>query len=83
MGYAQVQIIAKGITAAKSTDGKKVAAAIAKLKNYQTLIGPTTYSTKPKCNVPAGRPFLIYQIQNGKESFVKAMTPKSVPAFSC
>jgi branched-chain amino acid transport system substrate-binding protein len=83
MGYAQVQLIAKGIAAAKSTDGKAVAAQLAKLKNYSTLIGPTTYATKPKCNVPAGRPFLIYQIQDGKESFVKALTPKSVPPFSC
>jgi branched-chain amino acid transport system substrate-binding protein len=83
MGYAQIQILAKGITDAKSTNGKRVAAAISKLTNYSTLIGLTTYSWRKRCNVVSGRPFLIYQVQNGKESFLRAMTPKHVPPFVC
>jgi ABC-type branched-subunit amino acid transport system substrate-binding protein len=83
MGYAQVQILAKGIADAKTTDGKAVAAAIAKLTNFPTMIGTTTYSWKANCNVPSGRPFLIYQVQHGKESFVRPMTPKHVPTFGC
>jgi branched-chain amino acid transport system substrate-binding protein len=83
MGYAQIQILAQGIRKAKSTNGKKVAAVISKLTGFPTLIGPTTYSWRSRCNVVSGRPFLIYQVQDGKESFLKAMTPKHVPPFTC
>jgi len=83
MGYAQVQILARGIALAKSTNGRKVAAVISKLTSYPTLIGPTTYSWRSHCNVVSGRPFLFYQVQNGKESFLRAWTPKHVPPFTC
>jgi branched-chain amino acid transport system substrate-binding protein len=83
MGYSQVQILAAGIKAAGTTKGSAVAAKIAKFTNFQALIGKTNYAWRKKCNVPAGRPFLIFQVQNGKESFLKAMVPKHVPSFNC
>ena len=83
MGYAQIEIMVKGMTVAKTTKAKAVAAAIAKLKNFPTLIGSTTYSWKSKCNVPSGRPYHFFQVTDGKEKFVKSVVPKQVPAFKC
>ena len=78
MGYSQVQILAAGIKAAGTTKGSAVAAKIAKFTNFRALIGKTNYAWRKQCNVPAGRPFLIFQVQHGKESFLKAMVPKHV-----
>ena len=83
MGYSQIQVMAAGMTAAKSTTGTAVAAAIEKLHNFPALIGPTSYDWKKDCNVPADRPFVVSQITNGKETVVKRFLPKVVPPFSC
>jgi branched-chain amino acid transport system substrate-binding protein len=82
-GYSMVQLIAKGATDAKSTDGKSVAAAIEKLKGFPTLFGPTTYSWREDCNVPGPRPIPYTQVQKGVQSYVKTIVPKSVPKFGC
>jgi hypothetical protein len=68
---------------AKSTDSAKVAAAIEKLHNFPALIGPTSYDWKKNCNVAADRPFVVFQVTNGKEKFIQTLLPKSVPPFSC
>jgi branched-chain amino acid transport system substrate-binding protein len=83
MGYSQIQVMAQGMTNAKTTSGVAVAAAIAKLHNFAALIGPTSYDWKKKCNVPADRPFVVSQITKGVEHVVKRFLPKSVPPFSC
>ncbi|HZT15720.1 MAG TPA: ABC transporter substrate-binding protein [Gaiellaceae bacterium] len=83
MGYSQIQVMAKGMEMAKSTSGPKVAAALEKLHNFPALIGPTSYDWRKNCNVAADRPFVIFQITNGKEHFVKSLVPKVVPPFKC
>jgi hypothetical protein len=83
MGYSQIQVMAKGMTDAKSTDGKKVAAALGKLNNFNALIGPTSFAWKKQCNVAANRPFIIFQVTNGKKTFVQRLLPKSVPPYKC
>jgi branched-chain amino acid transport system substrate-binding protein len=83
MGYSQIQVMAKGMEMAKSTDGKKVAAALESLHNFPALIGPTSYDWKKNCNVAADRPFVVFRVTNGKETFVRTLLPKSVPPFSC
>lgn len=82
-GYSQVQILAEGIEAAGTTEGSDVAAAIAELTDFPALIGPTTYAWREECNLPAGRPFLIFEIQRGTQSFVREITPEQVPPFEC
>jgi branched-chain amino acid transport system substrate-binding protein len=83
MGYSQIQVMAKGMQMAKSTNGPKVAAALQKLHNFRALIGPTTYNWRKNCNVPADRPFIVNKITNGKENFVQTLLPKKVPPFKC
>lgn len=83
MGYSQIQVMAKGMKDAKSTDGNKVAAALQKLHNFPALIGPTSFDWKHQCNVAANRPFIIFQITNGKKKFLQRLLPKSVPPFKC
>jgi branched-chain amino acid transport system substrate-binding protein len=83
MGYSQIQVMAKGMEMAKSTDSKAVAAALEKLHNFPALIGPTSYDWKKDCNVAADRPFVVFQVTNGKEKFLESLLPKSVPPFNC
>jgi branched-chain amino acid transport system substrate-binding protein len=83
MGYSQIQVMAKGMEDAKSTDGNKVAAALEKLHNFPALIGPTSFDWRHQCNVAGNRPFLIFKITNGKKQFVQRLLPKSVPPFKC
>src|SRR5579862_1813680 len=83
MGYSQIQVMAKGMEDAGSTNGAKAAAALEKLHNFPALIGPTSYDWKKDCNVAADRPFVVFQVTNGKEKFIETLLPKSVPPFSC
>jgi len=70
------------VSAAKSTDGKAVAASLDKFKKVQLITGRTTYTKK--CHIPSGRPYLIIQIQGGKNSYTgTTWTPKKVPAHPC
>src|SRR5207244_6093098 len=82
LGYAAVQTLVRAMKAAKSTDGKAVAAAIEKFKNVPLITGPTTYTTT--CHIPSGRPYLIMQVQNGKNSYTGVTwKPTSVPPHPC
>jgi branched-chain amino acid transport system substrate-binding protein len=82
-GYAMVQVFAKGVEDAKSTDGKAVAAAVSKLKDFPTLFGPLDYSWKADCNLPKAGAIPYYEITNGKDKPVDTITPESVPAYAC
>lgn len=82
MGYAAVQTLIKGMQAAKSTDGTKVAAALNKFHDTPLITGPTTYTAT--CHIPSGRPYLIMQVKNGKNSYTGVTwKPKSVPPHPC
>ena len=73
----------KGIEDAGTTKGEQVAAAISKLKGFETLIGPIDYAWKQQCNVPAAMPFKILQVQGGKETVLATETPSEVPPITC
>jgi branched-chain amino acid transport system substrate-binding protein len=82
LGYAAVQTLIKGMQQAKTTNGKAVAGALDKFKNVPLITGKTTYTSK--CHIPSGRPYLIIQVQNGKNSYTgTSWTPKSVPPHPC
>jgi branched-chain amino acid transport system substrate-binding protein len=82
-GYSMVQVFAKAVTDAGTTDGEKVADAVRKLKDFPTLFGKLDYSWKPDCNLPAPLPTPYYEVTKGKEKIVDTITPESVPAYAC
>jgi len=83
IGYSQIEILARGMQDANSTDGAKVAAAISKVRDLQTLIGPIDYTWRADCNVPASLPWQILQVQKGQLSFLKKMKAEGIPEFKC
>lgn len=82
LGYAAIETLAAGIEQAGDTEGQAVADAINSFNNQELVTGPTTYT--PDCHIPAGRPYLIMQIQDGKPSYTgTTVTPESVPEHPC
>jgi branched-chain amino acid transport system substrate-binding protein len=82
LGYAAIQTLVRGMKIANSTDGKKVAAALNTFRNVPLITGPTTYTAK--CHIPSGRPYLIMQIQHGKNSYTGVTwKPARVPPHPC
>jgi branched-chain amino acid transport system substrate-binding protein len=63
-GYATIQLIAKAVQVAKTTDGPKLAKAIDGLGSYETIIGPTGFDASH--HIVAARPALFIEIENGK-----------------
>lgn len=80
IGYSQVQVISKGIQLAGSTDSQKVARALERLRNFQTVLGPLTYTKTLHFTVK--RPLRVMKIVEGKQSFLKLWNPKKVPPVS-
>ena len=83
MGYVQVQVIAAAIEAAGSTDGTAVAAALAALDGFESVIGPIDYAWKSECNVPATLPWTIVQVQDGVQSVVEVRSTEEVVEIEC
>jgi branched-chain amino acid transport system substrate-binding protein len=82
LGYSLVETIAKGIERARTTDGKRLGAALDKFKDVPLLAGPTTYT--PNCHLPVGRPMLIIEYEHGKaRSTGDFVDPKRVPPYPC
>ncbi|MBO9523477.1 MAG: ABC transporter substrate-binding protein [Nocardioidaceae bacterium] len=63
-GYATVQVIAKAIEQAKTTDGAALAKAIDGLGSFETILGPTGYSAEH--HIVADRPSVIMSLDAGK-----------------
>ena len=42
--YAAIHILAKGIADAQSTDPKAIAAALAKIRDFDTILGPFSFN---------------------------------------
>lgn len=81
-GYATIQLLAKGIGAARTTDGVALAKVLSGFKKVGTIVGPVSY--RKNCHVPLGRPYLMLQIQNGKGSYTGVTwAPKVVPPQIC
>lgn len=82
MGYAAVQSLGKAVTTAGDTAGEAVATAMETFAEEPLITGPTTYTDA--CHIPSGRPYLMLQIQGGKNSYTgTTWTPESVPEHPC
>jgi len=60
--YAAIQVWAQAATAAKSTDGKKVADVLHSGANYTNVLGTTTFDKKGDVTVPD---YVVYVWKNG------------------
>lgn len=75
-GYAAVQVLAEAIKEANSTDGTKINDKLTHLTNFNTVLGPVTFT--PTVHAPS-TPEVIDKYVNGKEVFVTTVRPTSVP----
>jgi branched-chain amino acid transport system substrate-binding protein len=80
-GYSGIEMYAKAIERAGSVDTAAVKAELDKFRNEPLLAGPTTYT--PRCHIPIGRVMTIMTVKNGKDEFVRKLTPKVVPKSIC
>jgi branched-chain amino acid transport system substrate-binding protein len=80
-GYQMVEMLVKGAQRAKSSDPRRIAAALNTFKNMPTTLGPTTYTAK--CHEPTGRPYPLMRWQNGVDRFVKMIRPSFIPKALC
>jgi branched-chain amino acid transport system substrate-binding protein len=71
-GYAAVQALAEAIKEAGSTDGTKINDKLTHLTNFQTALGPVTFT--PTVHAPS-TPEVIDKYVNGKELYVTAIRP--------
>ncbi len=78
MAYTEVQLIAKAIQKAGTTDGPALLKALNSFTNVPTLTGPVTYTPTKHYNY---FPVVVNEIQNGKV-VLKGLVqpPKKVPA---
>ena len=81
MGYSNIEVLAKAIEAAGTTDSAKVASAIEGFKGEKLLAGPTTYSAD--CHTPVDRPMALIEKVNGKDKFIEYVTPTGVSKAAC
>ncbi|KAB2385970.1 ABC transporter substrate-binding protein [Actinomadura montaniterrae] len=63
-GYATIQVIAKAIETAQTTDGAALAKAIDGLGSYETIAGPTGFGAKQ--HIVTGRPAVIMGVEGGR-----------------
>lgn len=80
-GYEVVEITAKAIEEAGSTDGKALAKALEGWKDVELLVGKTTYTAD--CHIPLGRPMVEQQIKDGAISYVGSVKPTVLPKTVC
>jgi branched-chain amino acid transport system substrate-binding protein len=63
-GYATIELVAKAIETAKTTDGAQLAKALDSLGSHQTIIGPTGFDASH--HIVSARPTLFMSIDKGK-----------------
>jgi branched-chain amino acid transport system substrate-binding protein len=73
-GYAIAQMLAEAIPKAGGTDGAKLSAALNELKDFPTMVGPTTYDATT--HIPLNRPLAILKFTDGKAAFEEVVEPK-------
>lgn len=81
IGYSGIQLLAKAIEKAGSTDSEKVKAAMESFKDVPTVAGPTTYT--PECHIPVGRELQITTREDGKMKYLETIKPEKVPPAPC
>jgi branched-chain amino acid transport system substrate-binding protein len=75
-GYATVQVLAKAIEDAKSTDSVKINDALQHI-SMDTILGPVKFS--PALHTPGTRPIPIVEFVNGKPTYQSMATATWVP----
>lgn len=81
VGYSTIEMLAKAIAKAKSTEAGKVKSALETFRNVSLLAGTTTYTRT--CHVPAGRALVVTKVTNGKERWFSTFKPKWVAPHDC
>jgi branched-chain amino acid transport system substrate-binding protein len=76
-GYSVIQAFAVAAQRAGSLSTAALQKALNSFKNVPLLVGPTTFTAK--YHITLNRPMAVVQVQNGKSSFVKYVTPKNEP----
>jgi branched-chain amino acid transport system substrate-binding protein len=67
--YAWLQLWAKAVTEAKTTDAKPVVAIMEKYKDESTVLGPRSFT--PKLHIQTSIPLTITDTANGKQTVVE------------
>jgi len=75
-GYGAAQILFDAIRRAGKTDGPSIRAALANTKGLKTVAGEISFDANRNPTKPA----VILQIKNGKQNFVKRVSPGDLPA---
>lgn len=82
MGYTMVELVADAVQkAGGKTDGKSLQTALESFKDVKTMGGLMTFT--PDCHVALGRPLLINEIKDGKDTLVTEIKPTAVPKSPC
>jgi branched-chain amino acid transport system substrate-binding protein len=76
-GYSMVEAIKIAAEKAGSVEGPELVKALDSFKDEDLLVGPTTFT--PELHINLTREAALLEIQNGKTTFMKHWTPKSVP----
>jgi branched-chain amino acid transport system substrate-binding protein len=80
-GYANIEMIKKGVEAAGTTEGEKLAEAFEQFKDEPLVTGPTTYTDD--CHIPLGRPMRVMQWRDGELSLAKLVETTERPESPC
>lgn len=77
MGWTMMQLVDAAVSETGSTDGKKLAEYLETLSDFESIVGPVTYT--PELHITPKREMTIMENANGKSAFVEKVTPGSVP----
>lgn len=80
MGYALMQVLDHAINETGSTNGEELAKYLETLKDFDTVVGPTTFT--PESHISKDRTLVVTSVENGKGKFVDKIQPEKVPAPS-
>lgn len=75
LGYAMIQLYAKAVEQAKSTDTKQVVAALESFKDSPTLVGP--YSFSHDLHIQTKFQYTIISVESGKHKSLESWTTKT------
>jgi branched-chain amino acid transport system substrate-binding protein len=79
-GYSIIQVYAKAVEMAGSTDPKAVSQALNTLTDFPALSGPYTYTATQ--HIPIGRPMTMISFFNGTGHFAARITPTYTPTYT-
>jgi branched-chain amino acid transport system substrate-binding protein len=79
MGYATAEILVEGIEKANSTDGPAIQGELEKMKDFQSIVGCTTFDAE--WHVSFCRPTAFQEIKDGKMTFAARVNPESDKVF--